>query len=135
MAPGMRAVLTGICLITLGNICLAYPTWDNPWWPRDLLEKFDTTFEELERQRPPQSAYPPNHYIRHVPLAKIHLFTFCQVLQLAVLCGLGLSAMPYLEMIFPIVLLALLPIRHRLMPLLIDPKYIRALDAAHTDNH
>ncbi|XP_078600895.1 solute carrier family 4 member 11-like [Branchiostoma floridae x Branchiostoma japonicum] len=82
-----------------------------------------------------QSAYPPNHYIRHVPLAKIHLFTFCQVLQLAVLCGLGLSAMPYLEMIFPIVLLALLPIRHRLMPLLIDPKYIRALDAAHTDNH
>ncbi|CAH1253147.1 SLC4A11 [Branchiostoma lanceolatum] len=82
-----------------------------------------------------QSAYPPNHYIRRVPLTQIHLFTFCQVLQLAVLCGLGLSAMPYLEMIFPIVLLALLPIRHRLMPLLIDPKYIRALDAAHTDNH
>ncbi|XP_078600907.1 peptidyl-glycine alpha-amidating monooxygenase A-like [Branchiostoma floridae x Branchiostoma japonicum] len=57
MAPGMRAVLTGICLTTLANICLAYPTWDNPWWPRDLLEKFDATFEELERQRPPQGPF------------------------------------------------------------------------------
>ncbi|KAI8509759.1 hypothetical protein Bbelb_121870 [Branchiostoma belcheri] len=79
------------------------------------------------------SAYPPNHYIRRVPLGKIHLWSLCQVLQLGLLCGLGFAPIIYLEMVFPLVILSLMPIRHLLMPRILDPKYIEALDAAHTD--
>jgi len=58
-----------------------------------------------------QTAYPPNHYIRTVPQRKIHLFTFLQILQLAVLCGFGFAPIPYLKMVFPVLHLVMLPIR------------------------
>ena len=32
-----------------------------------------------------QAAYPPNHYVRYVPQKQIHLFTFCQTVQLLIL--------------------------------------------------
>ena len=56
-------------------------------------------------------AYPPNHYIRRVPQRKIHTFTGCQVLQLAILCVFGFSPWSYMKTIFPVLLLLLLPIR------------------------
>ncbi len=59
-----------------------------------------------------QAAYPPNHYIRSVPQRKVHLFTFTQLLQLAVMCGFGFSPYPYLKMTFPILILLLLPLRY-----------------------
>ncbi|CAH1244101.1 SLC4A11 [Branchiostoma lanceolatum] len=90
-------------------------------------------FERLMLLVTEQSAYPPNHYIRRVPLGKIHLWSFSQVLQLGLLCGLGFAPLVYLEMVFPLVILSLMPIRHILMPRILDPKYIEALDAAHTD--
>ncbi|XP_078657468.1 solute carrier family 4 member 11-like [Branchiostoma floridae x Branchiostoma belcheri] len=90
-------------------------------------------FERLMLLVTEQSAYPPNHYIRRVPLGKIHLWSLCQVLQLGLLCGLGFAPLIYLEMVFPLVILSLMPIRHLLMPRILDPKYIEALDAAHTD--
>ncbi|EDO40611.1 predicted protein, partial [Nematostella vectensis] len=58
-----------------------------------------------------QSAYPPNHYIRRVPQRKMHAYTGMQMLQLGILCGFGFSPMPYLKMVFPVLLLLLLPIR------------------------
>ena len=58
-----------------------------------------------------QVAYPPNHYIRRVPQRKIHTFTGCQVLQLAILCVFGFSPWSYMKTIFPVLLLLLLPIR------------------------
>ena len=58
-----------------------------------------------------QTAYPPNHYVRTVPQRKIHLFTFMQILQLAVLCGFGFAPIPYLKMVFPVLHLVMLPIR------------------------
>ena len=59
-----------------------------------------------------QAAYPPNHYIRSVPQRKVHIFTFSQLVQLAVMCGFGFSPYPYLKMTFPILILLLLPVRY-----------------------
>ncbi|KAL8612683.1 hypothetical protein ACOMHN_025334 [Nucella lapillus] len=75
-----------------------------------------------------QAAYPPNHYIRRVPQRKIHTFTFIQLLQLLVLCVFGFSPIPYMKMIFPLLLMFLMPIRHKLVPRVIDQKFLRALD-------
>lgn len=58
-----------------------------------------------------QSAYPPHHYIRSVPQRKVHLFTFLQLIQLAAMCAVGFSPLPYLKMVFPVVILLLLPFR------------------------
>lgn len=76
-----------------------------------------------------QAAYPPNHYIRHVPQRKMHLYTALQFLQLGVLCGFGFAPLPYLKMVFPVLLMFILPIRHLLVPKLISSEYLEALDA------
>ncbi|XP_020617699.1 sodium bicarbonate transporter-like protein 11 isoform X1 [Orbicella faveolata] len=76
-----------------------------------------------------QAAYPPNHYIRHVPQRKMHLYTALQFLMLGVLCGFGFAPLPYLKMVFPVLLMLILPIRHLLVPRLIPTKYLKALDA------
>ncbi|ESO92620.1 hypothetical protein LOTGIDRAFT_216724 [Lottia gigantea] len=75
-----------------------------------------------------QVAYPPNHYIRRVPQKKIHTFTGIQVVQLVVLCVFGFSTIAYMKMIFPILLMFLMPIRHKLVPKVIEQKYLKALD-------
>lgn len=78
-----------------------------------------------------QQAYPPTHYIRRVPQRKVHLFTTCQILQLILLCVIGFSPYPFIEMVFPIVCFCFLPIRHILIPRMIDYKYLDALDGRH----
>uniref|UniRef100_A0A914UP64 Bicarbonate transporter-like transmembrane domain-containing protein n=1 Tax=Plectus sambesii TaxID=2011161 RepID=A0A914UP64_9BILA len=78
-----------------------------------------------------QQAYPPTHYIRKVPQRKVHLFTACQLFQLGMLCAFGFSPYPFIEMVFPIVCFSFLPIRHILIPRLIDYKYLDALDGRH----
>ncbi|KAL3105243.1 hypothetical protein niasHT_024137 [Heterodera trifolii] len=75
-----------------------------------------------------KQAYPPTHYIRRVPQRKVHLFTAC---QLIILCAVGFSPYPFIEMVFPIVCFCFLPIRHILIPRLIDYKYLDALDGRH----
>ncbi|VDP13422.1 unnamed protein product [Soboliphyme baturini] len=59
-----------------------------------------------------QAAYPPTHYIRRVPQRKVHLFTVCQLLQLAVLCAFGFAPYPYVEMVFPLICFCFFPIRY-----------------------
>ncbi|CAI4222695.1 unnamed protein product [Auanema sp. JU1783] len=88
-------------------------------------------FERLLLLITEQQAYPPTHYIRKVPQRKVHLFTFCQLLQLLILCAFGFSPYPFVEMVFPIVCFFFLPIRHTLIPRLIDYKYLDALDGRH----
>ena len=66
-----------------------------------------------------QAAYPPNHYIRTVPQRKVHLFTVVQLVQLGVLCAFGFAPLPYLKVVFPILLLLLLPARCGLFALLL----------------
>ncbi|KAK3799451.1 hypothetical protein RRG08_009992 [Elysia crispata] len=75
-----------------------------------------------------QAAYPPNHYIRRVPQRKIHAFTGLQLLQLLVLCVFGFSPYPYMKMVFPVLLMFLMPIRHRLVPRVIESRYLQTLD-------
>lgn len=75
-----------------------------------------------------QNAYPPNHYIRRVPQRTIHQFTTIQILQLLVLCAFGFSPVPYMKMVFPLLLMFLMPIRHKLVPRFIEAKYLKALD-------
>lgn len=61
---------------------------------------------------PPQTSYPPTHYIRRVPQRKIHYFTGLQVLQLLLLCAFGMSTLPYMKMIFPLIMIVMVPIRY-----------------------
>lgn len=75
-----------------------------------------------------QAAYPPNHYIRHVPQRKMHIYTALQFLQLGILCGFGFAPLPYLKMVFPVLLMLILPIRHLVVPKLIPSEYLEALD-------
>ncbi|KAK6104074.1 HCO3- transporter family protein [Brugia pahangi] len=88
-------------------------------------------FERLLLLITEQQAYPPTHYIRKVPQRKVHLFTACQLVQLLLLCAFGFSPYPFIEMVFPIVCFFFLPIRHTLIPRLIDYKYLDALDGRH----
>ncbi|XP_047396152.1 solute carrier family 4 member 11 isoform X3 [Sciurus carolinensis] len=78
-----------------------------------------------------QTSYPPTHYIRRVPQRKIHYFTGLQVLQLLLLCAFGMSSMPYMKMIFPLIMIAMIPIRYNLLPRIIEAKYLDAMDAEH----
>ncbi|CAH8628585.1 unnamed protein product [Schistosoma mattheei] len=75
-----------------------------------------------------QSAYPPSHYIRRVPQRKLHLFTFFQLIQLGFLCAFGFAPSPYVKLIFPVILVLQIVLRHTLIPKAIDSKYLEALD-------
>ena len=60
---------------------------------------------------PPQTSYPPTHYIRRVPQRKVHFFTGMQMIQLIVLCAFGMYPLPYMKMVFPLLMILLIPIR------------------------
>ncbi|XP_033016911.1 sodium bicarbonate transporter-like protein 11 [Lacerta agilis] len=88
-------------------------------------------FERVALLLKEQTAYPPTHYIRRVPQRKIHYFTGLQVLQLLILCGFGMSPLPYMKMIFPLIMIGMVPIRYNLLPRIIEAKYLDAMDAEH----
>lgn len=75
------------------------------------------------------SSYPPNHYVRKVPQRKLHVFTLCQLLQLGLVAFFGLSPWYYLKMIFPVLILLLLPVRHKILTKIIEPRYLTILDS------
>ncbi|XP_053476931.1 sodium bicarbonate transporter-like protein 11 isoform X2 [Ictalurus punctatus] len=78
-----------------------------------------------------QTSYPPTHYIRKVPQRKIHYFTFLQMVQLLFLCAFGMYPLPYIKMIFPLLMFILIPIRNCLLPRIIEAKYLDIMDAQH----
>ncbi|XP_073505449.1 solute carrier family 4 member 11 isoform X6 [Phyllobates terribilis] len=88
-------------------------------------------FERVALLLKEQTAYPPTHYIRRVPQRKIHYFTGLQVLQLLILCGFGMSPLTYMKMIFPLIMIGMIPIRYNLLPKIIESKYLDAMDAEH----
>jgi sodium borate transporter 11 len=47
-----------------------------------------------------------------VPQRKIHYFTGLQILQLLLLCAFGMSSLPYMKMVFPLIMIAMIPIRY-----------------------
>ncbi|XP_047602705.1 solute carrier family 4 member 11 isoform X1 [Lutra lutra] len=88
-------------------------------------------FERVALLLKDQTSYPPTHYIRRVPQRKIHYFTGLQVLQLLLLCAFGMSNLPYMKMIFPLIMIVMIPIRYNLLPRIIEAKYLDAMDAEH----
>uniref|UniRef100_A0AAQ4PZS6 Bicarbonate transporter-like transmembrane domain-containing protein n=1 Tax=Gasterosteus aculeatus aculeatus TaxID=481459 RepID=A0AAQ4PZS6_GASAC len=78
-----------------------------------------------------QTSYPPTHYIRRVPQRKVHYFTALQMIQLIVLCAFGMYPLPYMKMVFPLMMILLVPVRTSLLPRVIDAKYLDIMDAQH----
>ncbi|XP_046885124.1 solute carrier family 4 member 11-like isoform X2 [Hypomesus transpacificus] len=78
-----------------------------------------------------QTSYPPTHYIRQVPQRKVHYFTGLQMIQLTVLCAFGMYPLPYMKMVFPLLMILLIPIRNNLLPKIIEAKYLDIMDAQH----
>ncbi|XP_053735107.1 solute carrier family 4 member 11-like isoform X2 [Synchiropus splendidus] len=78
-----------------------------------------------------QTSYPPTHYIRRVPQRKVHFFTGVQMVQLTILCAFGMYPLPYMKMVFPLLMILLVPIRTSLLPRLIEAKYLDIMDAQH----
>ncbi|XP_077388420.1 solute carrier family 4 member 11-like isoform X2 [Festucalex cinctus] len=76
-----------------------------------------------------QTAYPPTHYIRRVPQRKVHYFTGLQMIQLIILCAFGMYPLPYMKMVFPLLMILLVPVRTSLLPRMIDPKYLDIMDS------
>ncbi|XP_048760517.2 solute carrier family 4 member 11-like isoform X3 [Ostrea edulis] len=131
--------LTGIIshvMIGLSMLMLPYPL---AYIPRPVLDGLfiyvaitalygNQLFDRILLFFTEQSAYPPNHYIRRVPQRKVHLFTTLQLIQLLVLCVFGFSPIPYMKMVFPVLIMLLMPIRHKIIPHFFEPKYLKALD-------
>ncbi|XP_008293233.1 sodium bicarbonate transporter-like protein 11 [Stegastes partitus] len=78
-----------------------------------------------------QTSYPPTHYIRRVPQRKVHYFTALQMIQLIILCAFGMYPLPYMKMVFPLLMILLVPVRTSLLPRMIDAKYLDTMDAQH----
>uniref|UniRef100_A0A6I8PYC4 Solute carrier family 4 member 11 n=1 Tax=Xenopus tropicalis TaxID=8364 RepID=A0A6I8PYC4_XENTR len=126
-------------LVGLSLFLLPYPL---QWIPKPVLYGLflyialtsidgSQLFERVALLLKEQTAYPPTHYIRRVPQRKIHYFTGLQVLQLVILCGFGMSPLPYMKMIFPLIMIGMIPIRYNLLPKIIESKYLDAMDAEH----
>ncbi|XP_032806254.1 solute carrier family 4 member 11 isoform X1 [Petromyzon marinus] len=109
------------------------------WIPRPVLDGIflyialtsldgNQLFQRLALLFTEQTAYPPTHYVRRVPQRKIHYFTGLQLLQLAVLCGVGFSPIPYMKMVFPVIMLAALPVRFFAVPKIIESRYLDVMD-------
>ena len=78
-----------------------------------------------------QSLYPPIHYVRKVPQKIIHFFTFLQILQLIGLCLITFGKSVYLNMLFPVFITFLMPIREKIIPSLISERHLLSLDGNH----
>ncbi|XP_032862954.1 sodium bicarbonate transporter-like protein 11 isoform X3 [Tyto alba] len=126
-------------LVGLSLLLLPFPL---QWIPKPVLYGLflyialtsidgNQLFERVALLLKEQTAYPPTHYIRRVPQRKIHYFTGLQVLQLVILCGFGMSPLPYMKMIFPLIMIGMIPIRYNLLPRIIEAKYLDAMDAEH----
>ncbi|XP_037531628.1 sodium bicarbonate transporter-like protein 11 [Nematolebias whitei] len=76
-----------------------------------------------------QTSYPPTHYIRRVPQRKVHYFTGLQLVQLVILCVFGMYPLPYMKMVFPLLMILLVPVRTSLLPRVIEAKYLDIMDS------
>jgi len=124
-------ILIGLSLLFLGYVLPFIPTpvlWGLFLYLAVTALYGNQMFERILLFFMEQSAYPPNHYIRKVPEKKMHMFTCCQIVQLGILCAFGFNTWPYAKMIFPLVILAFLPIRQLIIPKLIEKKFLDVLD-------
>uniref|UniRef100_A0A183BP25 HCO3_cotransp domain-containing protein n=1 Tax=Globodera pallida TaxID=36090 RepID=A0A183BP25_GLOPA len=88
-------------------------------------------FPKLFNEKDLERSYPPAHYVRRVPQRTIHLFTVAELLQLGLLLSIGHFPWPVIRLLFPIVLIVLIPIRALLFPKLFNEKDLEVLDGTH----
>ncbi|KAM7358800.1 anion exchange protein Ae2 isoform 2-T5 [Cochliomyia hominivorax] len=81
-------------------------------------------FERIRLFFMPVKHYPPTPYVKRVPTWKMHLFTFIQVLCLALLWAVKSSK---ISLAFPFFLIMMVPIRQRLAAFY-KPQEMQALD-------
>lgn len=74
------------------------------------------------------SLYPQTHYIRRMPILKIHVFTLIQLVCLVALCWISYSSNGILRITFPLFIVLLVPIRS-LIAYYFTPEELAALDA------
>ncbi len=72
--------------------------------------------------------YPVTHYTRRVPVRTIHLYTLVQFACLVVLCAVNISPNKALQILFPVFIALLVPVR-ALLPRLFRRKDLAFLDA------
>ena len=56
-----------------------------------------------------------------------------QLIQLFVVCLFGFSPINAIEMFFPVIILLMIPFRHKFVPRYIEEKYLETLDASHKE--
>jgi len=136
--------LTNIFSNILIGISMLFLQYILPYIPKAVLDGLflymavtalygNQMFERIMLLITEQSAYPPNHYVKRVPQRKMHTFTALQLVNLLLLCVFGFTPWPYIKMIFPLILASFLPIRHKIMPLIIEKKYLEAIDPTTKD--
>jgi hypothetical protein len=74
------------------------------------------------------SLYPINHYTRRVPTRTIHLFTLVQFICLVVLCVVNVSPYEPVQILFPVFIALLVPIR-AMLGHFFDTDHLAFLDA------
>lgn len=74
------------------------------------------------------SLYPVNHYTRRVPIRTIHLFTWVQVVCLAVLCIVNVFPSQPVRILFPVFITLLVPVR-ALLSKFFNKDHLAFLDA------
>ena len=74
------------------------------------------------------TAYPPYHYLRKVPQATVHKFTAVQFAKLVIICVIAFLTTPTVELVFPILVLAFIPIRIYGLPKMFDQFHLEYLD-------
>ncbi len=106
--PVLYGVFLFMALTSLDN---------NTFWERILL---------LATQR---RRYPPYAFVRRVRHRSIHLYTVIQLACWAVLCVISFVPQDFVNLVFPIVLVALLPIRQLMLPCVFPVRDLNELDA------
>lgn len=77
--------------------------------------------------------YPINHYTRRVPTKTIHLFTLVQLICLIVLCVINVIPYGPIQILFPIFIALLVPVR-AILGRFFDPDQLAFLDADEAPN-
>ncbi|KAJ3613154.1 hypothetical protein NHX12_019406, partial [Muraenolepis orangiensis] len=109
----------------------SWPSWSRGWRGGTCMRLDPQMCDRMALLLKEQTSYPPTHYIRKVPQRKVHYFTFLQMMQLLVLCTFGMYPLPYMKMVFPLLMVLLIPIRNNVLPHVIEAKYLDIMDAQH----
>jgi sodium borate transporter 11 len=98
-------------------LCMAIDALqDNSFWTR--IKLFVTK----------PSSFPSVFVSEHLPHRILHKYTAVQAVCLGLLCAIGFFPNPYVQMIFPVLLVLLIVVRRRLLPRFFTERQLALLD-------